>query len=654
METSSRRKACDTCFKRKIKCDMLKPACSNCLLYKVPCSTTVIRRRTAPAPQKEIAKSTSPANSGDNLEARLARIEAKLDRLGDSSPSATTTEQHLCGFANQDAWPLSNVSPLEQSDEQALERNDDQGLPPVTEILPVVEDYFRGFNAAMPLFNQHQFMQMLYDFYPGQEQTKKSRAVWAAINVVLAIGYRVRRVEGDDILARFNEMKIKKCIDNAQRELDELVTREEDTLGIQVLLGLVLLFETSTDQKPASVIIGTAVRLAHRLQLHVKSSLSNLPIDEARHRSNVFWLCYCLDKDVSFRAKIPSIQNDDDIDLPLPGADFGDDGHFLQSIDGHSQLNYFRARVQLAYLEGKVYDYLLSNRSTKISPRTRQERVSHLSTLLDQWLQAIPAPLQFENITRTLEKAPLTHMIILYQAYLLCSTTINGLYSLESPWIKSINGYSSAVLFNIDTQAHICTRHQQPLVPHYWAACVTASRACLKLLDSAHDGCNMWLSGCAYFSSFVVLLANIVYFPLHEFVEFDQKLTANTMDHMTKLLELTGSEAFKKLHVIVVGLEQAATYAVKRAKKIVDDYEPEPEPESEANLALDHDALHSLSQHSVFSDHFSESFVPQLDTNYASGSTWPQASPFGTSGMDLGGFDFNDEMSVPMFMRDIP
>ncbi|KAF3058207.1 putative fungal specific transcription factor domain-containing protein [Daldinia childiae] len=269
METSSRRKACDTCFKKKIKCDMLKPACSNCLLYKVPCGTTVIRRRVAPVVQRE-SRAASTTADGDGLEARLARIEAKLDRIGD--PNGAT------GHLVHVFWSATGI------------------LPTASLRYCLIEDYFRDFNTALPLFHQQHFMQMLLDFYSEQEPTKKSRAVWAAINVVLALGFRIRTVETDEIIVRFDDIKIKHCIDNAQKELDELVTREEDTLGIEVLLGLVLLFQTNTDQKPASVLISTAVRLAHRLGLHMKSTLSQYSPEVARHRSNIFWLCYYLDK----------------------------------------------------------------------------------------------------------------------------------------------------------------------------------------------------------------------------------------------------------------------------------------------------------------------------------------------------------------------
>lgn len=226
----------DTCFKKKIKCDMLKPACSNCLLYKVPCITTPIRRRAAPvhpsSPSLPITiTATTPApshlsplegvspmshNMDENLlEARIGRIEARLDSLSEANVAKP--------YSAMPATPT---------------RHGEHSIPPLIEILPVIEDYFYDFNSALPLFYQHQFMKMLSEFYSEQEQSKRSRATWAAINVVLAIGYRIRASKVDAAVG-FDDGKIRKYIDNAQKELDELVTRQEDTLGIEVVLGLV-------------------------------------------------------------------------------------------------------------------------------------------------------------------------------------------------------------------------------------------------------------------------------------------------------------------------------------------------------------------------------------------------------------------------------
>ncbi|KAI2605757.1 uncharacterized protein GGS25DRAFT_497964 [Hypoxylon fragiforme] len=633
METSSRRKACDTCFKKKIKCDMLKPACSNCLLYKVPCITTPIRRRAAPvhpsSPSLPITiTATTPApshlsplegvspmshNMDENLlEARIGRIEARLDSLSEANVAKP--------YSAMPATPT---------------RHGEHSIPPLIEILPVIEDYFYDFNSALPLFYQHQFMKMLSEFYSEQEQSKRSRATWAAINVVLAIGYRIRASKVDAAVG-FDDGKIRKYIDNAQKELDELVTRQEDTLGIEVVLGLVIIFQMNIDQKPASVLIGTAVRLAHRLQLHMKSSLSNFPPEIARHRSNIFWLCYTLDKDISFLARIPSIQNDEDVDLDLPGTWPSHNGNHLVSSDGYSQLDYLRARVQLACIQGKIYDYLLSNRSMKQSGETRQRRTLHLSKLLEHWLQKIPAPLRVENIIETLEKAPLAHMIFLYQKYLMCCTTLNGLYSVGAPWMKTVSGFSTNLFQNSGNESSISVDSQHSVLPCTWRPCVDVSRGCLKILNSVfYSSSNPWLSGCAFFSAFVVILANIIYSPLHELVEEDRKLTTNTVGRVHKLLEMTKSDSFTKLRVILVGLENAADRVIEQTRELAGTYES---------------TQYTSYSPAQFGDGADQNLVSQYEETIP-GSAWHQVLALDVSGMDLSEFDFGDVISTPTFMQ---
>lgn len=53
--------ACDLCFVKKIKCDMLKPTCSDCQIDKADCRTTVARRRVRPtrAPQTQAAQASA-------------------------------------------------------------------------------------------------------------------------------------------------------------------------------------------------------------------------------------------------------------------------------------------------------------------------------------------------------------------------------------------------------------------------------------------------------------------------------------------------------------------------------------------------------------------------------------------------------------------
>lgn len=68
-------------------------------------------------------------------------------------------------------------------------------------------------------------------------------------------------------------------------------------------------------------------------------------------------------------------------------------------------------------------------------------------------------------------------------------------------------------------------------------------------------------------------MANIIYSPLHELVEEDRKLTTNTVGRVHKLLEMTKSDSFTKLRVILVGLENAADRVIEQTRELAGTYE---------------------------------------------------------------------------------
>lgn len=80
-------------------------------------------------------------------------------------------------------------------------------------------------------------MHLLSDYYRPYGERQRIHA--GVINVVLAMGYRIQFCQHGDTHVGFNEPKMKTCIDNAQMTLDEFMTRDQDTLGLQALLGLV-------------------------------------------------------------------------------------------------------------------------------------------------------------------------------------------------------------------------------------------------------------------------------------------------------------------------------------------------------------------------------------------------------------------------------
>ncbi|KAF4503214.1 NADH oxidase [Fusarium agapanthi] len=393
-------------------------------------------------------------NSQEGLEARLARIEEQLQivlnaakdaqtaRPDDQSSPRDSAESVLNNSANFEemakrgfAWKFDPVNPAVYQGPQPniLE------LPPLDEILPIVDNYFTTFNGVIPLFQQPEFMKLLTAWYKQPET--RDRASWAAIQTVMAIGYRTPQLSLRDRQSVHIE-RADQCLRNAQTVVSELVTRDEDLLGVQILLGIVMLFQNSRDPKPASVLIGTAVRLAHRLKLQSQEAAMQFPAAEAEQRSRVFWIAYTLDKDICLRAQTPSCQFDEDIDISLPVLAPPDSVGLIWTQNGQVHFNYHRRRVELAYIQGKVYDLLYSNRSSKATAQERQRRVSRLQSMLDQWYERIPNVFHIEHVAATVGPSQLVQMTKMHHAFLLTEVMIHALIVLLANMILN-PGHSS-------------------------------------------------------------------------------------------------------------------------------------------------------------------------------------------------------------------
>ncbi|KAH8887932.1 hypothetical protein GQ53DRAFT_272381 [Thozetella sp. PMI_491] len=435
-------------------------------------------------------------------------------------------------------------------------------LPPLDEILPVIEDYFLHVNSLLPLFAQSTFMRMLHEYY--YNTSRHPRAAWAAINIVLALGTRLPTVPTNNVDLAAEDTKLAKYISNAQSVLSELVTRDEDLLGLQVLLGLVFIFDGLKDPRPATVLIGTAVRLAHRMKLHDRTRQDQYPNEETLQRKRLFWIAYMLDKDISMRHHTPSVQNDGDIDLALPEEKPADGAGLVYTKDGKVAANFFLLRVQLSHIQGRVYDLLHSTRSSKITPTERQMRINRLSRQLESWRLTLPRELQADNVLDNVDRSTLFWLATMHFTHLSCLVMTNGIWSHDVKWRKRISSYSLEAI--IETGAPSCSHQPAPL-PKSWDHCVEMSRYCMELTSQMPlSDCSLWANGCAYFSGMIVLMANMYEFPRHKHVQRDEELSRFSLSIFEKMTDAANEVYLRRLHGVALELLRRSTGAVEAAR----------------------------------------------------------------------------------------
>jgi hypothetical protein len=146
----------------------------------------------------------------------------------------------------------------------------------------MIDDYFANFNSVIPLFNESKFRVMLANW--NRSQDRHDPIAWACINVLLALSIQYRATS----ILLPEPYTLDTFFRNANSVMGDLVSQAEDIRYVQVLLGLVMLSQTNCNNQSASVLLATAIKLAHRMRLHRKPVYGSMEDEDASERACVF------------------------------------------------------------------------------------------------------------------------------------------------------------------------------------------------------------------------------------------------------------------------------------------------------------------------------------------------------------------------------
>lgn len=355
-------------------------------------------------------------------------------------------------------------------------------LPPFSEVIPVIRIFLDTFNAVMPLFEPKTLLRLVNDWYAVPHQ--RDPVSWAAVNVVLALTYK-QNLTGSSGLTGGEDLAAVH-LSKAQSVISAVILGDTTLLSVQVLLAMTMLLQASKDLKPSLVLIATAMRLAHKLGLHTRAATSHLDPDVARQHSYVFWIAYILDKDLSMRARQPSIQRDDDIDIDIPTPIVGHDCPLnrggqanddvlnnnlgvVTTLSGDARADYLLARIRLASIQGGVYDYLYSARSQNRSTSERAVALESLVHALEVWKLSIPPEFGATLAPKTLSAASLSFFCVLHATSFACMTMINQADAWNQQWVLSLR--------------NSCKQSAQLRLPSHWEPLVHDARDFLTLFE---------------------------------------------------------------------------------------------------------------------------------------------------------------------------
>ncbi|KAK4187665.1 fungal-specific transcription factor domain-containing protein [Podospora australis] len=459
-----KRKACDLCHIKKIRCDAKKPTCSHCVVYVAKCVYTPYIRK------------------------RRHEVQVQSSTLADEPVAPKPA-------------PLPEPAPHSRTE-----------LPPTSELVPHVQNYFANFNSIFPLFDSKTFTAILN----GLESPKGPDAVLiAAVNVILALSYE----PGSTTLPGYDQAT---CIENAQSRINHLLAAEshDHLLRIQVLLGLVILRQgTSPAPEGFSMtnsLVASAIKLVHRLGLQQSRTNVQFDAETSLQRQRVFWIAYILDRDTSMRAHDPPLQQENDHDIPIfestPGYGLMS---FTTAAGEEAIFDFFQARIKLAQVQGIIYEQLYSVRAISQPPENRQQTVNRIHGMLVAWFQHhVPVQLLPENLsTEVLALTPsfIRQLITVYFTYLSCYLHIHRVGSHNAEWITRLVNYSQTILFPSSPSPG-----QSPFTPLLSQESSTSKDVLLVARETAKlfrlvdrtDSSLIWNTGCTYISATLVLIAN--------------------------------------------------------------------------------------------------------------------------------------------------
>ena len=320
---------------------------------------------------------------------------------------------------------LAALSPLDLLLQDGSENTVDGTLtiPPWLETQDVLDTFLRTINWLLPLFDTQEVIDKFTAWHA--QPLSHNRATWAELSVILALAHGIT---GPDDAASASAAA--KHLNNAQSVVSELLAAEPTLSTVRNLIGIAVIFQATANLRPATLIIATALRLAHHLGLHTRRTHGPDPAANLQ-RDRVFWMAYLVDKDISLRARQPSVQLDADVDLDLPSD--GDDelgtalgGYrddvpgYIYTTDRQSRFNIFGARLRLARIQGTVYDLLWSARARNLGPDRRTENLLAVKKMLTDWQSSVPPVFRPGTFRRHVPPEAYRYLVIMNHSFLFC------------------------------------------------------------------------------------------------------------------------------------------------------------------------------------------------------------------------------------------
>ncbi|KAJ4306242.1 DNA-binding transcription factor cat8 [Collariella sp. IMI 366227] len=439
--------ACDRCRSKKIRCDGIRPCCSQCANVGFECRTSdKLSRRAFPRGYTESLEERVRVLEGEVRELKdlldekdekldmLSRMhgnrrspveqcqtppaaEAKKDGAGSPVKEDTFRVQAsplLLGVENSDSYFMGASSgrsfidsfkrKMQESGKSCSEFNPEaflhiQGCYPLTTKPPTqtmripprlfsdrcVNVYFQEWAPLFPVLHKPTFLRVYEEFVADPEKIKNNHKL-AQLYLVFSIA--ALSGEQPDL------HQIAACEQQWQRSL-EAILMDNTMMTLQCLVLALIYCTIRADYKRLQHYKGIAIGLSHRLGLHQSQKRFSFGVLTIETRKKVFWTLYVLDCFSAAILGLPKLLKEEDIHTEFPSDtddEYVTEKGFQPSLPGEATrlsnaLALFRGSRVLGRVLEKIYPSATSHDLSL-------QQMSALGAELDEWYEKLPQHLR--------------------------------------------------------------------------------------------------------------------------------------------------------------------------------------------------------------------------------------------------------------------
>ncbi|KAL1840040.1 hypothetical protein VTJ49DRAFT_911 [Mycothermus thermophilus] len=437
--------ACDRCRSKKIRCDGIRPCCSQCANVGFECRTSdKLSRRAFPrgytesleervrALEAEVRELKDLLDEKDEKIDMLSRLHGNRQSPNDHAQSQAAAEKKepgspvkedtfrvqasplLLGVENSDSYfmgPSSGRSFIESFKRKMQENGKScpdfnpeaflhiQGCYPLTTKPPVptlrvpprlfsdrcVNIYFQEWAPLFPVLHKPTFLRVYEEFVADPDKIKNNHKL-AQLYLVFSIA--ALSSEGSDL------QQIAACEQQWQRAL-EAVLMDNTMMTLQCLLLALIYCTIRADYKRLQHYKGIAVGLSHRLGLHQSQKRFSFGVLTTETRKRVFWTLYTLDCFSAAILGLPKLLKEEDVHAEYPtdtDDEYITEKGFQPCLPGEAtRLSNALALFRGARVLGKILEKIYPSAS---SHDLSLQQMSALGTELDSWYEKLPPHLR--------------------------------------------------------------------------------------------------------------------------------------------------------------------------------------------------------------------------------------------------------------------